>query len=168
MTAVMTTNGHVKRALSFYNESSIYVGIGRTAAWANELVPPAPTGAETGLDTPIGYKKIYDKQMVKPDAAGTIRYRGQNWSTVTTANAYSQGAKWVMVTAYLEYDELPVDIQYRQVGVFTGLTPNTGVTKSNLLPSEVSSVGQMEVLDNRKPEIRDIDKKEGIVVIVEF
>lgn len=169
MAAVMTTNGHVKRALSFFNESSIFVGIGRTAAWSDDMKPPAPTGSETGLETPVGYKKILNKKMVKPDPNGTIRYRGQNWKEVSSSSAYNEGAKWVLVEAFLEYDELPVDVEYRQVGVFTGLQASSGNTsKDALLPSQVASLGHMEVIDNRKPEVRDIDKKEGIVVIVEF
>lgn len=165
----MTESGHVNRALGFMDVESIFVGIGKQSQWEDEQNPSEPTGNESTIQEIIGYKKIFSKRLVKQDPEGDIRYKGQNWSVVSRENAFKEGAKWVMLEVFLEYDELPVNVQYRQVGIFTGLVPQVGYEKTEaLLPAQVKNKGIMEVIDNRKVEYRDIDKKEGIVVIIQF
>lgn len=88
------------------------------------------------------------------------------------AGALVEGAKYVYTDCYLNYDEFPI-VTYRQVGLCTGVTPNSedillsssnqGVTKD-----EYSSLGVLEILDNRLPSTRDINQREMLSLIVEF
>lgn len=164
---VIASHGHVARALSFYNSSNIFVGVGRTTAWSNESSPPNPTGAETAVEEVFGYKALYQKKIVKPSEDGEIELLGQHWTEVLEANAYTQGAHWVYMSFILSGNELPLTT-YRQVGIYTGLTKANGVTKDNLLPAEVQDPGRLQVIDNRTAETRNANKRELIVLIVEF
>lgn len=86
--------------------------------------------------------------------------------------ALVEGAKYVYVDCYLNYDEFPL-VTYRQIGLCTGVTPNTeNVLKSAAYSiggkNEYTSLGILEVLDNRVPATRDISQREQLSLIVEF
>lgn len=169
--AITLLQGHVSRALDFYNKTSIYFGIGKTTAWEDEYNPPTPTNTDSLLE-PAGYKKVESKFLVIPDEDGTgeLTYRNSKWKIVPYDQAIAKGARWVYLSSFIAYNEFPIDISYRQVGVFTGLTAKSEVEtgKTNLLPSEVEDVGIHEVLDNRTPVYREADQREKLIVIIEF
>lgn len=168
--SVSTVASHVKRALSFFNDPAIYLGIGKSSAWADDNNPPAPDTNATTLLELIGFRKADNVYMVVQDNTnGTIAYQNTKWSIVTPSNAYTQGAKWVYVSATINYDELPLGY-YRQVGVFSGLQLANGVSGSQLalLPAQVSNVGTLEVIDNRQPSNRQTNQKETLSVVIEF
>lgn len=167
--ATTTINGHVARALDFFERNDIYFGIGRPDPWADEQFPPAPTIETTDLTTPIGFKKVESVYMVVPDTEGEIVYRDKRWKIVPANQAIEEGARWVYIDCYLRYDELPLS-DYRQIGVYSRLKPKTSVPpgKYNLLPSEVDDRGILEVLDNRKRVSRQIDQKENLTLVIEF
>lgn len=238
--AVALTNGHVNRALDFYNRAGKYFIIGGTSAWENEDTPPAPDADEYKLLSIIGLKRVDNCQLVVPDENGSISYRTQNWrivpESVTTTvtedvvsgssvikvnslvgitvgcklrvnNLYDgvvtqinssnsqvtlnspapatvasgspvqggalvEGAKYVYIDAYLNYDKFPI-ATYRQVGVCVGVTPITSdVLRAAAYATggadEWTSLGVLEVLDNRQPNVRDIDQRELLSLIVEF
>lgn len=167
--AVTTLDGHVSRALDFYNKSEIYFGIGRTTPWEDESKPPDPKNTDKMVE-PIGYKKVESKFLVKPDPTGELTYRSTKWKIITPDQAIAQGARWVYTSTVLSYEELPTNVSYRQVATYTGLVRKTGVdaNKYNLAASEVHDPGIIEVLDNRTPIYRDADQRETLVIIVEF
>lgn len=89
--------------------------------------------------------------------------------------ALIEGAKYVYVEGYLEYDKFPL-ITYRQIGLCTGVTPKSP-DDANILKSasyslsgtnEYDGLGVLEILDNRAPIARDIDMRELISMIIEF
>ena len=108
--------------------------------------------------------------MVIQDDSGELEYRGTKWKVVLPENAVAQGARWVYVSTYLYYTELPTTAVYRQVGIYSGLTKAEGVSNSKyaLLPSDVSNAGLLEVIDNRKPEYRSGDMREYLKILIEF
>lgn len=175
--AVTTLKGHISRALDFYNKDSIYFVIGHRNSWnkatdapsasgtVDDNNPPAPKDTDTISDV-IGYQKVNSKFLVKKDDSGTIVYKGQKWKIVTKEEALTQGAKWVYLTTYIEYNNLPVNLSYRQIGICTGVIPSK--VKDSLLPSEVTNPGLLEVLDNRTPIYRDTDQRERLSIIIEF
>jgi len=167
VSGIITTHGHVRRAYEFYNRSNIYVGIGRTTPWVDENIPPIPTGDETAVVEIFGYKNLHSKMYVVPDPEGELSYRGQGWREVQPENIYDEGAKWVLVKFFLEFDELPL-IGYRQIGIYTGLEKLPGVSDGPLVPEQVVNPGILEVIDNKKVESREVDKKEEITLIIEF
>ena len=167
--ATTTINGHVSRALDFFDRNDIYFSIGRPDPWEDESFPPAPTIAAQDLDNPIGFKKVETIYMVVPDAEGEIAYRDRRWKVVPADEAIAKGARWVYIDAYLRYDELPLS-DYRQIGVYSRLVKQDGVSsgKMNLLPEEVKHRGILEVIDNRKRVSRQIDQKEALSLVIEF
>lgn len=120
------------------------------------------------VDGPIGYKAVSSKYMVIPDDSGTIDYRGQRWLIVSPSEAYTRGARFVYVQARMQYDELPIT-DFRQIGVFSGLTRATGVSNVDLslLPSQVESTGALELIDNRTVITRNINQQENFSFIIE-
>lgn len=89
--------------------------------------------------------------------------------------ALIEGAKYVYVEGYLEYDRFPL-ATYRQLGLCTGVIP-ADPSVTNILRSaefnpkgvdEYSSLGVLEILDNRSPIPRDINMRELISLIIEF
>ena len=86
--------------------------------------------------------------------------------------AYVEGAKYVYVDCYLNYDEFPL-VTYRQLGLCTGVLPNTpDVLRSAAYAiggsNEYTSLGILEVLDNRVPATRNVSQRELLSLIIEF
>lgn len=86
--------------------------------------------------------------------------------------AYVEGAKHVYIECSLNYDQFPI-VTYRQVGVQTSVLPNNvdtlrSAAYSNSGLDEYTSLGNLEILDNRSPTVREPDQKEVISLIVEF
>lgn len=170
---VTTTMGHVSRAISFAEMTSVYFGLGRTSAWDGEtesdFTAPLPSVSATALDELIGMKRVEVKALVTPDEDGTIVYRDKTWRKISEAEAITLGAHWVYIEASILYDELPASA-YRQIGVFSRVTMNEGVstTKSILLPEDISSTGILEILDQRKVVTRNEDSRDTFSMIIEF
>jgi hypothetical protein len=119
------------------------------------------------VDGPIGYKAISAKYMVVPDnILGTITHGTQKYRIVASNLAAQENARWVYIETTFSYDELPVE-DFRQLGVFSGFTRNVGVTDEAVIPSQVLSVGVLELLDNRKTINRAIDQQEVVAYIIE-
>lgn len=186
--AVTTLKGHVSRALDFYNKPDIYFGIGKTTPWTeadrtpstpskdisggyiiDDYKPPVPevTGELTEV---AGYKKAETIFLVVPDPEGTLTYRNTKWKIVPKEEALDKGARWVFLSTFVAYTELPTEISYRQIGAFTGLKAVKGTPpgKYHLLPEEVEDEGIIEILDNRTPIFREPDQREQLVLIIEF
>lgn len=174
--------GHVARAIDFYHKNDMYFCIGKTTPWSAEDLgdefnpsndyeanPPIPKNTDTILEL-AGYKKVESAFLVIPDESGDLEYRNTRWKIVTEAEAPEKGARWVYISSYLSYNELPTDIVYRQIGVVSGLKAIEGIPSSKyaLLPDEVEKAGLLEVIDNRKPVYRDMDIREHMKLIIEF
>lgn len=169
MASVVTDIGHMKRALAWFNQDDIYFGIGRSTKWEDEVNPPVPNVTDT-LDTPICYKKVEQKCFVTPDSSGTIFYRGVMYRTLSLEEAYKIRSRFVFCASWLNYDEAPVSVEYRQFALITGLVRKSGVSEDKyiLLPSEVEKADDVEVLVNDTVTMRSASKRERIAVIVEF
>lgn len=86
--------------------------------------------------------------------------------------AYVEGAKYVYIDCSLNYDQFPI-VTYRQIGVQTSVAPNTqDILKSAKYSSsgidEYTSLGNLEILDNRSPTVREVDQRENLALIIEF
>lgn len=168
--AVTTLSGHVCRAIDFFNDDTVYLGVGKQSAWEDENNPDAPTVTMTEIQEPIGFKKVEKKYLIIPDDEnGSIIYRDGKWSIVPLSEAYIKIARWVYIECTLNYDEIPLGV-YRQVGVLSGLQKADGVaeTKNALSASEVASQGHLLVVDNRIPTTRQKYQRETLSFIIEF
>lgn len=177
---IVTYLGHCSRAISFFELKDVFFAIGRTTEWADdettnpEFLPPEPDKAATGLDELIGMKQVSRKLLVAPDEsaaddAGTIIWRDNRYKILTTEEAIEKQSRWVYIESEIYFDELP-QVDYRQVGVYTRVVRNPGVSTSKtvLLPSEIQNPGLLEVLDNRHVVTRLTDTKEVYSLIIEF
>lgn len=86
--------------------------------------------------------------------------------------AYVEGAKYIYVDCTLSYDEFPV-VTYRQVGFQCNVTPNNkdilrASAYSTMNVNEYTSLGYLEIIDNRSPVIRTYDQAEKISIILQF
>lgn len=166
--AIKTTRHHVQQALRFYGATGKYFGIGRTTPWANESEPPDEDASLAGLDEPIGYKPIATVQFAVPDPAGAFEYQGSFWRLVNPEDAVTEGAFYLYITTTITPDDLPVDITYREMGVFSGLEPAPGAPGGVLLHAQVASVGTLEMIERRPPVYRVAGQDETLSLMVRF
>ena len=168
--AVTTLAGHVRRAIDFFNDDTIFIGVGRQTSWEDEENPEAPRVTMTKIEEPLGFKKVEKKYLIIPDENdGSIIYRDSKWSIVPVSEAYEKVARWVYIECTLNYDEIPLGV-YRQVGVLSGLKRASGVseTKNALSSTEIVSQGNLLVVDNRIPTTRQKYQRETLSFILEF
>lgn len=149
-----TIQAYVDVALGLVAKAeSTYLAIGKTTAWDNESIPPMAEDATLNIEEIIGYKKMGTVSICKPLGAEetttypTVKYKGTNWALIPTAKAKEEEAYHVYYTATIAGSELPPS-EYRQVGVYTGLT--TSVKTPSVLPSEVTKQGTLQFYDNRQ------------------
>lgn len=91
---------------------------------------------------------------------------------VVLSGAYVEGAKYVYIECTLSYDTFPI-VTYRQIGVQSGVTPNTtdilrSADYSSTGNNEYTSKGNLEIIDNRPPVTRQVDQSERLSLILEF
>lgn len=93
-------------------------------------------------------------------------------NSLVESNAYVEGAKHVYLDCSLNYDNFPTEYSYRQVGIQTSVKPSdVDILRSAKITGssdEYTSLGRLEILDNRPPTVREADQKETLAIIVEF
>lgn len=126
----------------------------------NSILGFATGATDTGVDPDIIYG---------PPVGGVETY----WRIILEAAAYDEGARWVYISADLNYDEsgdLPVDPDplsiFRQYGLIDGVLPAT--PEVVLTPSEVTTFGELTVLRNISPIGRNTYHRERLSFIMEF
>lgn len=167
--ACATIGFHVKRALEFYNTSSVFFALAKESNWPDEYNVPNPT-TDSVLEGVWAYKKVEAKYMVVPDEVnGTIMYKKTKWRIVNEKDAMKEKCRWVYLTSFIYYDELPLKT-YHQVGIYTGLQLQPGVATGavNLLPEQVKDPGLLEIIDFRAGITRSMDMREQLGMIIEF
>ncbi len=176
---VSTVRAHVRRALEFTQKTDVYVAIGKTTPWdggnlgGDDTNPPEPDADATALTEVVGYKKISQNTLVVPDDNGTIEIYGVKWRTVDANDAYTEKARHVWIQAQINYDELPVDISYRQIGIFSGLVRDPVDLAANpgrtvLLPVHVDDPGIIEYIYHDRPIPRALNRRDIINVVITF
>ena len=159
---------HVNRAIEFYKKDKIYFALAKESEWETSD-PPSPDYNDS-LEDPWGWKRVATKYLVVPDEDyGTILYQNRKFRIVTEAQARQDGARWVYCMSYINYDELPFKT-YHQLGLVTNLTVKEGIPDGTyaLVPSQVESQGDLEILNNRRGVGREPDMREQIAIIIEF
>jgi hypothetical protein len=170
---VGTAYSHTRRALEFTEKTDVYVAFGKTSSWPDDNVPPDPDPLATQVDEVVGYKKVTKNVLVVPDNAGTIEIYGVMWREVAQVDAYTELARHVWVQGQLNYDEFPVNIFYREIGIYTGLVREATDELANpgrtaLLPAHVDDPGILEYIYNDKPIPRHLNRRDIINVVLTF
>lgn len=86
--------------------------------------------------------------------------------------AQVEGAKYVYLDCTLNYDAFPL-VTYRQIGLCSKVTPATedvlrAASYSLSGQNEYTSLGILEIIDNRVPSTRDINQRDMLSLIIEF
>lgn len=168
---IITNTAHCSRALALLEQGGLYFGLGRTSPWEGEneedFIPPEPDLNAENLDELIGLKKVDRISMVIPDDSGEIEYSNIKFKTLSKEEALKKKARWVLVEATIYFEELP-PVAYRQIGLFSRVTPRTGKEQATiLLPDDIIDVGVLEVLNNRKAVTRQSDTKDTYLMVIE-
>lgn len=169
---ILTNASHCARAMSFFEQGNIYIGLGKTTPWEGEdedgFIPPEPDVNAINLTELIGVKKVNRVVMVMPSEDGEVEYATQRFKTLTKEEAFKQKSRWVLIESTIEFVELP-PVSYRQIGIFSRLTPNDGLNDQKvLLPNEIKDIGILEVINNRKAVTRQSDTRDSYRMIIEF
>lgn len=165
--ACSTIGFHVNRALEFYRQKSIFFALAKETPWDGDTIPDPRSDSE--LDNPWGFKKVEARYLVVPDEEGTIMYKNSKWRIIDEADAVREKCRWVYISSYIYYDELPLKT-YHQVGVLTGvkLRPDLPPGTINALPGDIADQGVLEIIDFRPGITRAPDMREQIGQIIEF
>lgn len=175
MYSAVTRKSRQRRMLDFYNlEGSKYILIGRSTAWQNELIPPIPTGDEEQLEELIGGKLVqnqwYVKMLTNPteeEKEAGVYYKGHYYyRTVDPADAVAKGCTDIILYAGLDRDELPL-ITYRQVGLQVQVEHSAPTVTASQFNS-ITNKGNLEVIENRKPQTRAEDSMEDVYILINF
>jgi hypothetical protein len=167
---VTTVSAHVRRAIDFTNQPSVYAAIGKSTAWPDDNIPPDPDPEAVDITEPIGYKKVSKNVLVVPDDLGEIEVYGVKWREV---DAYTEKARHVWIQASFNYDEFPTNVNYRQICLFTNLVRESTDLLANpgrtaLLPIHVTDSGVLEYIYNDKPIPRAPNRRDIVNIVITF
>lgn len=181
MPCTMTLKSRQRRMVDWFNlPLNKYIGIGRTTAWTDDTDPDLPDETATELENLIGVQLITGQKYAKeiPDDELTTEkklegkfYKGQYYEVTSDKEyALSHGFTAVMLWTTLDRDTyFPVDVTYRQVGLFVKVNSNAvymNGTDFNAMLSDYR--GTLELIDNRKPQTRQNDQQEELTILVDF
>ena len=117
-----------------------------------------------------GMKKVERMFLVIPDEKGSLVYRDSRWKIIAQDKAIEKGARWVYLSTTLNYNELPIDVSYRMIGINTGIIRKEGISEDKYVldAKEISDKGITEIIDFRRPIYRETDQREELAVVIEF
>ena len=186
MPGTVTLKSRQRRMQDFMSSDLAYrfIAIGRTSPWEDENNPPVPDETMTEVTELIGLQRIdsykYAKVIPNPTTLQKrtgVYYKGLYYSVTQDADiALSEGYTSVMCEVTLDrdtIDSIPVDITFRQVGLYVGVqaTPDEiryGITRAEWDAKLAADKGTLEVVDNRQPMSRAIDQIENILILLDF
>lgn len=175
MYSVVTIKSRQRRMKDFYNlDGSKYILIGRSSAWQNELLPPMPDENATNIEELIGGKLVQNQWYVKMLTDPTqeqkdagVYYKGHYYyRTSSLDEAIENGCDSVMVYAALDRDELPLTT-FRQVGLQVQVQHNAETITASQF-NQIADKGNLEIIENRKPQTREDDQMEEIYILINF
>lgn len=164
---------HIRRAVEFVERTDVYVAMAKTSPWTDDNAPPDPDPLTVDVTEPVAYKKPTKQTLLVPDATGPIEIYGVTWREVDTADAYTEKARHVWLQGEFVRDEVPTNISYRMIGVYSelqrepvDLAANPGRTL--LLPVHVQDPGVLEYLYHDKPIPRRTNRRDQINIVIAF
>jgi hypothetical protein len=168
--AVSCYAGRANRALLLYNDSTFWMGIGRTTPWNTELAPPSPSVSATTLEEPIVYVKAEIVSLCKTiNANPDVTVRGQGYKYVLPVDAVAEFARFLYIRARFDPSEDQPYNTFRQIAIFSNLEPTQAHSSDLwLAPANVLDVGVCEYIENNAPTVMNLNRQEVIQVIIEF
>jgi len=153
---IITLDGHVSRALDFYNKAdNTYFVIGRTSAWDNELVPPVPDES-TKIEEIIGYKKIDLMYMLIPDEDGDVVHKGNIYKKIKA------GYEFCLLNSEFTVDTNELELK---------ACPTTAIEsgdKIRINKQDIYTVDSFDNLTNIITTVEDASESYAVDTVVEF
>lgn len=178
MPAIITSKHRTWRALKLKQESSLYLGIGKTSNWTAEPTPDTPLVSDTEITELQYIKKLVTKIVVKQDSTnGTLEVGGLLYKIVDDADVWTEEAMSLYLATTIDYSSAAsTSISYRQIGVLLDPEYSGGVCTAGeyqgpgtyLGLDEVTDQGQLMYLDNREVITRTDEQSEKIEIIISF
>jgi hypothetical protein len=177
---ILTNGNRIKNLarVKLWNGSSFYLVLGGLTPWSDDASPPSPLTSTTSIPDAFGAIPALVRWVAQDDA-GIIAILGadntqQTYSEITTEAALiaETGNVYLCLSATLT-DSLvdPSVIDYRQVGFASDLLP-TGPTYSFSSPyipaSGVTSWGQLETLEYRRPEPIIVGAQHNYLEVIQY
>lgn len=168
--AINPYGGCAENAKLLYDNSTFWMGIGRTTAWTTELAPPSGSVSATTIEEPIVYAKAEIVSLCKTIASNPdVTVRGQGYKYVATGDAIAEFARFIYIKARFDPSEEQPYATFRQIGIFTNLIPTLAhINDLWLAPANVLSVGVLKYLENNAPTVMNLNRQEIIQVIIAF
>jgi hypothetical protein len=144
----------VLRAIDFFQRTDIWVAIGRTTAWDDDLDPPT-ADMETGLDTPVVYVRPDDIQLLKPvpDDGDFVDDVGQHYEFVLEEDAITEVARYVYIAAEFTDQGGQPHSTFRQCAIVTNLVTANGYENEPwVAPANVTDIGYVRWIANFEPQ----------------
>lgn len=181
MPCIVTLKSRQRRMVDFFTlPLNKYIGIGRTAPWDDETDPDLPDGEATSVESLIGVqlvtgqkyaKEIPDNELTTAKKLAGKFYKGQYYE-VTSDKEYAleNGFTSVMLWTTLDRDTyFPVNVTYRQIGLYTKVNSNAVYISGEDFNAMLEEYrGTLELIDNRKPQTRQNDQQEELLILVDF
>lgn len=156
---------------NLYNKKlSTYFGMGRTTPWnSTETVPPIANSDESYLYELKALKQADEVFYAIPDDEnGTVENMGQKYRlTNSLSEVLAARSHHMYYKTTLHYDEFPLGT-FRQIGLYVGVERTSSDADILYYPADVSSLGDLIVINNRPPIARSSDQKEVIEFIIEI
>ncbi len=186
MPGIVTLASRQRRMQDWMNSDLAYrfIAIGKTSPWEDENNPPVPDENMTEITELIGLQRIdsykYAKVIPNPTTLQKrtgVYYKGLYYSVTQDSEiALQDGYTSIMCEVVLDRDTIeaiPIDITFRQVGLYVGVqaTPDEikyGITRAEWDAKLTSDKGMLEVVDNRQPLSRMEDQQETILILLDF
>jgi len=163
--------GRVGRALDFKGSKTLWCGIGRQIGWVDDLYPPEPDLTALTIEEPLVYVKAdFTTLCVWSEVEADVEVADNYFAYIADVDALDNFARFLY--AQFTFDGTIVGMpfgQFRQVGVFSDLVPASGHESDIWLPpANVSSVGTLEYISNRRPVTFSDGEVRMERIIIEF
>lgn len=158
---ILTVSGRVALA-SLLKTQPLHVAIGNgDGAWN---VPPEEAGDETGLISPVGYRKATEVSYLVPNSSGDI--------ITPTGVAYSRTitpTRHIYIRTDFDFEDASGET-IRESGVFVGLVPlpELPLSQRYFTTSQIVTPGVMLHLANREPFFRFPNTRERFETVITF
>jgi hypothetical protein len=171
-----TTTQNYWRAVYARNflQNDYWVGLGRKdTAWTYDDNPPDATVGTSPVEV-LGYRQVQTKTLVVPDQEnGSITWRSLNLTRVTDADMLQKTLgvypRWAFLECTITTSELTTGENFRQVFLYTDLTPHPNWdTYEYLTPAQVSDPGNLIYIENIPAIYRLENQIEVISFLLEF
>lgn len=189
-TEVIMLRSRQRRMLDWFDLPGLkYVALGKTTKWidvddetVNDMNPPTPSDTADFIEELIGLQRIQWQRYAKPimnptteqknDYDNVVYYKGIYYQTTQDrAFALENGFTCIMCYMLADRDTLwPVDVQFRQVGLYVEVKATTDqyVSAERFYNLSQSERGYLEVKSNRRPISRQANQSEEFFILLSF